>query len=200
MKTFSLLLLFPLLFTSVYSQEKILPTKDGSRIILEDDHNFYFHENCGGCPVGCEYGNGQYLIQKNKIELQFQKKTFEKSHYEIQYDSIENDTTFIVQIKIFEDSMYGLIGASAYFKIGDEYLGTVTDIDGKAQFNLKKNINYDSLYLKYIGMSDVIIPITNRSQSIKIYPETITFWEIYDIKKVYRLNKWRNYWEEINEN
>lgn len=200
MKNVSLLLLFSLLFTLVNSQEKIITTENGSKIILEDSIHFRFHENCGGCPVGCKYGNGQYLIQKNKIELQFQKKPIDKTHCEIQYDSIDNDSIFTIQVQVFEDSIHGLIGANVFYFMGEFINGTSTDYNGKAKLNFKKNVKYDSLYVKFIGYSDVIIPITNRNQSIKIYLDTITFWKIYDIKKVYRLNKWRNYWEEINKN
>lgn len=164
-----------LIFSFVYfsgNAQKEYTIDDEYTITLKDSLQFIYRENCGWCPVGCEYGEGKYKIDKDILYLNFfpRFKSEEKIVILSESDSIQEKVIF-KKIRVLEDSINALPGTNVYYKI--PYLGingTSTDIDGYCNLKFTAENIPDSLTVSFIGFKKVLVPINNHDQEIWVYP------------------------------
>lgn len=156
------------------SQQKYT-INDEYTVTLEDSINFTYRENCGWCPVGCQYGEGKYKIDKDVLYLNFfpRFKSEEKIVVISESDSVQ-EKVISKKIRVMEDSINGLPGTNVYYSIIKEMnSGTSTDMDGFCNLKFTSENIPDTLTISYIGFKKVMIPLNNKDQEIWIYPAYI---------------------------
>jgi hypothetical protein len=145
---------------------------DEYTVTLKDSFNFIYRENCGWCPVGCEYGEGKYKIDEDILYLNFfpRYKSEEKIVTIFESDSIQ-EKVITKKIRVMEDSINGLPGTIVYYSIiKDMHSGTSTDIDGFCNLKFTSENIPDTLTVSFIGFKNVTLPINKKDQEIWVYP------------------------------
>jgi hypothetical protein len=144
-------------------------------VTLKDSSHFTYRENCSWCPVGCEYGEGEYKIDDNILKLEFfpRFKSEEKIIIISESDSIQ-EKIISKKIRVMEDSINGIPGANVYYSIIKNYnSGTSTDINGFCNLNFDSENIPDTIAVSFIGFKKIFIPLNNKDQEIWVYPAYI---------------------------
>lgn len=162
---------FFILISLCGQSQKEYKIDDEYTLTLIDSTNFIYRENCGWCPVGCEYGEGKYKIEEDVLYLSFfpSFKSEEKIVILSESDSIQ-EKVIVKKIRVLEDSINCLPGTNVYCSPYTlNFSGTSTDIDGFCKLKFTSENIPDTLTVSFIGFKTVMVPLNKKDQEIWVY-------------------------------